>query len=141
MLRLSKAADIDSTHNQLTMVWNRLNVTLRQHIPEPTQYTSLSGFLEKVDSMTSIWQEMSERQGGGQYGGQQYQQPHRQAYNQQAYNRRPPDNRSPSQQQQGGQRPPSRIPVDGGKHAYLADVDEDGVGYYNEEDLEGQEVL
>ena len=54
MLHLAKAAEFDSTYNQLTMIWNRFHMSLRQHIPEPTKSTTLGHFLENIDSKTAI---------------------------------------------------------------------------------------
>lgn len=60
MLHLAKAADIISTHNQLTLIWNRFHVQLRRDLLESTSHTELKGFLEWIDSRISIWQEMAD---------------------------------------------------------------------------------
>lgn len=117
MLHLARAANFTSTYNQLIVIWNRFQVTLRRDIPEPTQHTSLGQFLDQIDSKTAVWYELANR----------------------------PSYQSPSQHQTGAtnkmrssQVPPQRIPTNGGKsYAYLVDInEEDGYGIYEEENNE-----
>ena len=62
MLHLAKSAGIDSRYTRLTLIWNRFAVNLRRDIPEPRPSTTISQFLNQVDSKTSIWMELSQRQ-------------------------------------------------------------------------------
>ena len=89
MLHYAKAANLLSTHNQLTIIWNRLSVQLRQHIPEPSPSTTLSQFLKQIDSKTSIWMELANRPQHNQYQ-QRPQQNQYQPRPQQDPNQRPP---------------------------------------------------
>ncbi len=61
MLHLAKSAQMDSVYNQLAIIWNQFIVSLRQHIPKPQPRTTIGRFLEKVDSKTAIWLELSQR--------------------------------------------------------------------------------
>lgn len=140
MLYYAKAANFDSTHNQLTMIWNRLYVILRRDIPEPSMATIFAMFFRHINSKTSIWREMADRPPPPQQSFQQrqYQSPQqRPPYN-------PPPQRQDRQQHQarggenkgfqGGFAP--RISVgDGKQHAFLAEVTPDGNSVY--EDGEG----
>lgn len=128
MLHYAKAAEMESTYNQLTLVWNRLHYTLRLHIPEPK-------FLEQVDEKTSIWHDMVQNQRQQQA----YERPpdrlqvHRQQYDQY---------RQPLGQQAkvgfNTKPPPPKIPIgDKGRYTYLVDAEEDeGYGFYGDEEPE-----
>ena len=62
MLHLAKSAEFHSTYNQLTLLWNQFAVNLRRDIPEPRSTTTISQFLEQVNSKTPIWMELAQRQ-------------------------------------------------------------------------------
>ena len=57
--RAVKAANLISTHNQLTIAWNNLIWQFRQHISELTEQIIMKKFLEQLDSQISIWHEMT----------------------------------------------------------------------------------
>ena len=59
MLRLARAGHLASTYSQLSIIWNRIDVSLRRDIPEPTETTSLSQFLDQIDAKTGIWLELA----------------------------------------------------------------------------------
>lgn len=61
MLHYAKAAGMDSMFNQLTVIWNRMHVSIRRDIPVPTEHTTLGQFLRNVDDKASIWQELADR--------------------------------------------------------------------------------
>ena len=118
MLHLAKAAELESIFNQLTMVWNRLHMSLRQHIPEPTKTTSLGQFLDQIDAKTVIWYDLANRpalqSSRAQQSSNQDGRPIKARY---AYP------------------PPQRVPTgDGKSHAYLVDIDPDGYGIYEDEE-------
>ena len=56
--RSVKAANLISTHNQLTIAWNNLTWQFRQHISESTEQITMREFFEQLDSQISIWHEM-----------------------------------------------------------------------------------
>ena len=117
MLYLAKSAELTSTYNQLVMIWNRLHVSLRRDIPEPTKNTSLGQFLDQFDSKTAIWYELANRPA--------LQQP------------RPPGHQQSMRPFKARfvHPPPERLPTNDGKsHAYLVDIDLDGYGIYEEEE-------
>ncbi|KAM0801511.1 hypothetical protein BDR22DRAFT_888412 [Usnea florida] len=62
MLHLAKSAEMHSTHNQLTLIWNQFAVNLRRDLPEPTPSTTVGQFMDQVDSKTAIWLEMAQKQ-------------------------------------------------------------------------------
>lgn len=62
MLHLAKSAEMTSVYNQLYLIWNQFDVNLRRDIPESRSSTTIGQFLNQVDSKTSIWLEMSQRQ-------------------------------------------------------------------------------
>ena len=55
----TKAAELTSIYNQLSMAWSNLAVKFRQHVPEPTPTTSIQQFLEVLDSKADIWYEIA----------------------------------------------------------------------------------
>ena len=57
--RVVKAANLSSTHNQLTIAWNNLTWQFRQHISKFTEQTIMRGFLEQLNSQINIWHEMT----------------------------------------------------------------------------------
>ena len=131
MLHVAKSAEIHSTHNQLTMIWNQFAVNLRIHIPEPQASTTIGQFMEQVDSKTAMWLEMAQKSHQQQrqwYGQQAPQAP--------APNRNGNDQKGGSAQQYSGSRRfQHRLPVNDGKsHAYLTDVLPDGYAIYEEEE-------
>lgn len=129
MLHCAKAANFDSTHNQLTMIWNRLNVNIRRDIPEPLPHTSLAQFFKHIDSKTSIWREMADRPPPQQYMQQrQYHSP------QQQHPYRPPQQTRGGENRANQGRFAPRIPIDGKQHAFPAEVTADGNGAYEDED-------
>ena len=60
ILRYAKAADM-TTFNQLTTAWNNLAFEFRRDIPEPTASTSISTFMNQLDSKAGIWEEVAQR--------------------------------------------------------------------------------
>ena len=106
MRYLAKAAAFDSTYNQLTTMWNQLDVQLRRDVPMPGPHTSLTSFLEQLDEKTAIWEEMADRQ-----------------LKHQLLNRQPP------YQPQNQSRQPIKREDKQPPHAYIADPDD----YYVEE--------
>ena len=59
MLHLAEAAELGSTHNQTTLIWNQLAVNPCRDIPEPRAITTLSRFIDQVDSKTATWTELA----------------------------------------------------------------------------------
>ena len=55
MLHYARAAEIDSTFNQLTIIWNRFDANLRRDIPMPKPHTRLTEFLDHIDIMYPTW--------------------------------------------------------------------------------------
>lgn len=123
MLHLAKSAELHSTHNQLTMIWNQFAVNLRIHIPEPQASTTIGQFIEQVDSKTAIWYEMAQKSQQRQW----YGQPNPQAS---TPNRDGNDQKGGSAQQYSS----SRRFQHGKSHAYMADVPPDGYAIYEEEE-------
>ena len=68
MLHYAKAAEMDSTHNQLTIIWNRFNAALRRDIPMPKLYTRLTDFLDQVDAMYPTWIDIKKESAYQQHG-------------------------------------------------------------------------
>ena len=62
MLRLAKSAELTSTFNQLTLIWNPFPVNLRRDILEPRPSTTIGHFLNQADFKTGIWMELAMRQ-------------------------------------------------------------------------------
>ena len=59
IMRHSRAAEFNSTYNQLVMAWNNLDLNFKMQIPEPTTATTLTSFFDSLDAKASIWQEMA----------------------------------------------------------------------------------
>ena len=68
MLHFAKAAEMDSTYNQLTIVWNRLDANLRKDIPMPKPNTRLADFLDQIDAMYPTWVDIKKIGGYRQHG-------------------------------------------------------------------------
>ena len=58
---LAKAAEIPSIYNQLTVIYNSLQLDFRRDIREPSTKTTIHQFFEELDSKADIWQEMADR--------------------------------------------------------------------------------
>ena len=67
MLHFAKAAEMDSTYNQLTIIWNRLDANLRKDIPIPKPGVRLANFLDQIDAMYPIWVDIKKIGGYRQY--------------------------------------------------------------------------
>jgi len=61
LFRHAKAAEMTSVYNQLVVAWNNLDLEFRVHVPEPQPTTTMSQFLELLDSKTSLWSEMARK--------------------------------------------------------------------------------
>ena len=72
MLHYAKAAEMDSTFNQLILIWNRFDANLRKDIPMPKPTTRLVDFLEQIDAMYPTWVDIKKQ---GSYGGSRHFQP------------------------------------------------------------------
>jgi hypothetical protein len=48
-LRLAKEAGFDNVHQQLLAVWNGLDISIREHIDEPDEDTSIHWFQRKLE--------------------------------------------------------------------------------------------
>ena len=121
MLHVAKSAEMHSTYNQLTLIWNQFAVNLRIHIPEPTTSTTIGQFMEQVDSKTAMWFEMAQKSQQRQW----HSQPAPQTP---APNRNGNDQKGGSAQQYSGSR---RF---GKSHTYMADVPPDGYAIHEEEE-------
>ena len=62
MLRHVKVAEMTSMYNQLTIVWNNIDVKFRRDIFESTVVISLFSFLNQLNSKISIWFELTRNQ-------------------------------------------------------------------------------
>ena len=60
VFRHARAANIDSVFNQLTMAWSHLDVWLRCDVPEPTEDTTITQFLDQIESKAGIWTDMAQ---------------------------------------------------------------------------------
>lgn len=143
MLHLAKSAEMTSVYNQLCLIWNQFDVNLRRDIPEPRPSTTIGQFFNQVDSKTSIWLELSQRQSQRQQQRQWHREPTLQGS---TLDRQASGQRNGAPQQHSGpykgnnNRLAPRIPMNDSKsHAYLADVTPDGYGVYEEEDEANQE--
>lgn len=142
MLHCAKAANFDSTHNQLTIIWNGLDVTLRRDIPEPDMSTTLSMFLGHIDSKTAIWREMADTPPHQPTQQRQYRSVQQQlTYDQKSPYHRPPQQQGRHQYTRGGDNGPNqgrfapKIPVaDGKQNAFSGEGTPDGNGFYEDED-------
>ena len=139
MRYFAKAAAYDSTYNQLTTMWNQLDVQLRLHIPEPEHHTSLAVFLDQLDAKTSIWEKMADRQ-QRQHQHQQYQQRAQyQPHKQQRYQQRYQPIKREGQDSNTNTKPPSPTAEKG--NAYLAEEapeNEDAEGFADYCDYENE---
>ena len=126
MLHWAKAAELESTYNRLVLIWNKLDVTLRRDIPEPTANTSLALFLEQIDSKTAIWYEMADRQ----QRSQQQRLNEQPKYQQQ----RPYEQRKPTPNSGTNTKLPQQVRFSDNKQAYLTEIHPDGYGFYAEEE-------
>lgn len=135
MLHLAKSANFNSTYNQLTLLWNQFAVNLRRDLPEPQQSTTIGQFLDQVDSKTSIWLELAQRQSQQQRRWRTEPTPQSSALDRQTNGQK----NSAPQQHSGNNRLQPRLPISDKGHAYLADVTPDGYGLYEEEDEANQE--
>lgn len=48
MLRYAKAAEADTTYNQLFVIWHRLDANLRKDVPMARPHTRLADILDQV---------------------------------------------------------------------------------------------
>ena len=55
-LSLARSADLGSTYNQLTMIWNQMAPYFQEQLAQPSPTTLLSDFLNDVDAKTTVWQ-------------------------------------------------------------------------------------
>ena len=55
-LSLARSADLGSTYNQLTMIWNQMQPYFQEQLAQPLPSTKLSDFLVDVDAKTAAWQ-------------------------------------------------------------------------------------
>jgi hypothetical protein len=56
-LRLAKEAGFDNVHQQLLAVWNGLDVSIREHIDEPDEDTSIDRFRRALENKERLWRE------------------------------------------------------------------------------------
>jgi len=56
-LRLAKEAGFDNVHQQLLAVWNGLDISIREHIDEPDEDTSIDRFRRKLEDKGRLWRE------------------------------------------------------------------------------------
>lgn len=61
MLRFSRSAGFESEFNTLLLIHNSLDTSLRGHIDEPDESTTLSVFLAAADAKWSLWLDMAHR--------------------------------------------------------------------------------
>ena len=123
MLRQIRIAELIFNYNQLIMIWNRLDVTLRRDIFESTERIFLRQFMKQIDNKKSIWIEMTERQHQLQNRQQQrYQSSQQQRYQQSYQSNRGINSKSPSRITFG----------DKGQQVHLTQA-ENEYEYYNEE--------
>ena len=152
MLHYAKAAEMDSTFNQLILIWNRFDANLRKDIPMPKPTTRLIDFLEQIDSMYPTWVDIKKQ---GSYGGYRHYQPHGfqpQGPPYQDRRRDPPQDPQRNQSQNPGQSqagPPNRnVQFErrpriwrGKEHSkdgysYMVDICDDGTPRWVDEDPE-----
>jgi hypothetical protein len=62
IFRSIKTVNINSIHNQLTIAWNNLDWRFRANILESTVTTFIQKFLNQLNFMSNIWQEMTRSQ-------------------------------------------------------------------------------
>ena len=61
IFRHAKAAQLTKVYNQLTIAWNNLALNFRRDIPELTSSTTISIFIDQLDSKASLWFEMAKQ--------------------------------------------------------------------------------
>ncbi|KAI9874959.1 MAG: hypothetical protein M1830_009085 [Pleopsidium flavum] len=49
------------TSNQLSIVWNKLDVELQRDIPKPTKHTTVASFIEQLEEKMNMWQRLFNR--------------------------------------------------------------------------------
>jgi hypothetical protein len=67
IFRSTKTINMNSIHNQLTIAWNNLDWQFRANILESTTFTFIRKFLNQLNSMSNIWQEMTRSQSQNQF--------------------------------------------------------------------------
>jgi hypothetical protein len=67
IFRSVKAVNMNSVHNQLTIAWNNLDWRFRANIFELTTITFIRKFLNQLNFMSDIWQEMTRSQSQDQF--------------------------------------------------------------------------
>ena len=141
MLHYAKAAEMDSTYNQLSIIWNRLDAALRKDIPMPKPHTRLIDFLDQVDAMYPTWfdiKKSSYRQHGFQPQGP-YQDRKQDPQSPQQRNPPPTTSQSQSHDRRGVRfenRPKMFLGKENGKanYAYMVDPSPDGTPQWADED-------
>ena len=78
-LSLARSADLGSTYNQLTMIWNQMAPYFQEQLAQPSPTTKLSDFLADVDAKTTAWQNRANELHRQQSRGSYPQNPHRDA--------------------------------------------------------------
>jgi hypothetical protein len=61
MLYHARSAEFDKEYNILLLIWNSLDLSLRQQVDEPERHTTMAQFLAKVDAKWPIWQDIAHR--------------------------------------------------------------------------------
>ena len=61
MLRFARSSGFESEFNTLLLIHNSLDTSLRGHINEPTETTTLGQFLTAIDAKWSLWLDMAHR--------------------------------------------------------------------------------
>jgi hypothetical protein len=67
IFRSIKTVNMNSIHNQLTIAWNNLDWRFRANIFESTIITFIRKFLNQLNFMSNIWQEMIRSQSQNQF--------------------------------------------------------------------------
>jgi hypothetical protein len=67
IFRSIKTANMNSIHNQLIIAWNNLDWRFRANISESIAITSIRKFLNQLNFMSNIWQEMTRSQSQNQF--------------------------------------------------------------------------
>ena len=131
-LSLARSADLGSTYNQLTMIWNQMDPYFQEQLAQPSPTSTLSAFLKDVDAKTTAWQNRAARQQARALPGQdRARNPNSSA---QSSTPHPP---SQAQPYQYPNRP--KIPLGerrNGKQAYtyMVDVADDGTPRWEEDE-------
>ena len=61
IFRYAKIAKMNFIYNQISIVWNNLNVEFRRDISKPNAHITIRSFLDQLNSKFSIWFEMARR--------------------------------------------------------------------------------